>query len=335
MPRLPPPAGIGPTLRRLRESQGLTQEQLGEAADVANATISRIERGRLAPSGALLKKLAGGLGVSVDVVLGSKAPTATAKVRPSLARLVAVVRDLDDAAVDDVTRAVKLMLAAGRRSKRALSRSSATPLGRGVTSEESEDDRVLACRSLFVDQCFDRQEQASPQLVAHRTAQVVLPSSKANPEPLNLGGLAKHAVEPPSPALLVSERALGVAQRDHRLLDGRAGNRDHDLVATLLDQLEREAERIAPVGVVLTDDLERGIAGDGVTETFLDLGHPVGDGDGKGVRILKKIGRESLRARRIRRGHARRTSQPRAWSIAPRMTPAREAAIRTRSHRSC
>jgi hypothetical protein len=50
----------------------------------------------------------------VDVVLGSKAPTATAKVRPSLARLVAVVRDLDDAAV-----AVKLMLAAGRRSKRA------------------------------------------------------------------------------------------------------------------------------------------------------------------------------------------------------------------------
>jgi hypothetical protein len=61
----------------------------------------------------------------------------------------------------------------------------------------------------------------------------------------------------------------------------------------------------------------------------------VGDGDGKGVRILKKIGRESLRARRIRRGHARRTSQPRAWSIAPRMTPAREAAIRTRSHRSC
>jgi transcriptional regulator with XRE-family HTH domain len=119
MPRLPPPAAIGPTLRRLRESRGLTQEQLGEAADIANATISRVERGRLAPSGALLKKLAAGLGVSVDVVLGTKPPPPSAKVRPSVARLVAVVRDLDDAAVDDVARAVKLMLAAGRRSKRA------------------------------------------------------------------------------------------------------------------------------------------------------------------------------------------------------------------------
>jgi transposase len=38
--------------------------------------------------------------------------------RPSEARLLALVRDLDDAQVDDVIRAVKLLLAVGRRSGR-------------------------------------------------------------------------------------------------------------------------------------------------------------------------------------------------------------------------
>jgi transcriptional regulator with XRE-family HTH domain len=84
---------------------------------VADATVSRVERGRLAPSAALAVKLAGALGVKVDELMsGTMKPARKAAMRPSVARLVAVVSDLDDAQVDDITRGLKLLLAAGRRS---------------------------------------------------------------------------------------------------------------------------------------------------------------------------------------------------------------------------
>ena len=44
---------------------GLTQQQLSEAADVRQATISDIERGEIEPTVATLKKLAAALNVEV------------------------------------------------------------------------------------------------------------------------------------------------------------------------------------------------------------------------------------------------------------------------------
>jgi transcriptional regulator with XRE-family HTH domain len=116
MPRHPLTSALAQNLRRFREDAGLTQLQLAEAADVADATISRIERGRLAPSAALLAKLAGALRVSVDDLLGPPREQRKLALRAPIARLVAVVRDLDDGQVDDVTKAVKLLLAVGRRT---------------------------------------------------------------------------------------------------------------------------------------------------------------------------------------------------------------------------
>jgi transcriptional regulator with XRE-family HTH domain len=83
---------------------------------MADATISRVERGRLDPSSTLIAKLAGALRVKADDLLGPVKDTGKPRHRPSVARLVAVVEDLDDGAVDDVTKAVKLLLAVGRRS---------------------------------------------------------------------------------------------------------------------------------------------------------------------------------------------------------------------------
>jgi transcriptional regulator with XRE-family HTH domain len=112
------PKNIGVNVRRFREAAGLTQGQLAERADMADATVSRVERGRLEPSSTLLAKLASGLRVKVDDLLGPMKDSAKTRHRPSVAKLVATVEDLDDAAVDDVTRAIKLLLAAGRRSAR-------------------------------------------------------------------------------------------------------------------------------------------------------------------------------------------------------------------------
>ncbi len=107
---------IGPQLRQLRTAAGLTQLELAERAGVADGTISRLERGRLKePSAQLVEKLAAGLSVGVEALL-KKTAKPTKGLRGSEARLLAQVRDLDDAAVDDVTKAVKLLVAVGRRT---------------------------------------------------------------------------------------------------------------------------------------------------------------------------------------------------------------------------
>ena len=119
MPGTPSPKYFGPNVRRLRIEAGMTQAQLAAAADLADATVSRIERNRLVPSIRLAERIARSLGpdVTVDRLFGPpERREKPAKMRPSVSRLIAVVRGVDDAVVDDITRALKLLLAAGRRS---------------------------------------------------------------------------------------------------------------------------------------------------------------------------------------------------------------------------
>ena len=113
------PKHIGVNVRRLRVAAGLTQLQLAEAAEIVDATVSRIERGRLEPSADLLGRLAGALRVRADDLLGPMKDPGRPTHRPAIARLVAAVDGLDDGQVDDVTRGIRLLLAAGRRSVRS------------------------------------------------------------------------------------------------------------------------------------------------------------------------------------------------------------------------
>ncbi len=114
------PRGVGPRLRQLRIEAGLTQAQLAERAGVADATLSRIERNRLNPSVRLARELARALGAKVDALFDAgERPAKKPALRNSEARLLALVRDLDDAQVDDVAKAVKLLLHVGRRGASA------------------------------------------------------------------------------------------------------------------------------------------------------------------------------------------------------------------------
>lgn len=119
MPRTPAPAPLGSIVRQLRERAGFTQAQLAEKAGMVDATISRIERGRLHPSAIVIGKLAAALNVATDDLIGRRLSLEAPSIRTSVAKLLAVVDGLDDGQVDDVTRAVKLLLEAGRRSSRA------------------------------------------------------------------------------------------------------------------------------------------------------------------------------------------------------------------------
>ena len=55
-------ASLGDRIRRLRESEGMTQEQLAEAAGIGRVTLVRIENGGRSPRYATLTALAKALG---------------------------------------------------------------------------------------------------------------------------------------------------------------------------------------------------------------------------------------------------------------------------------
>jgi hypothetical protein len=116
MPRATVPERLPSVVRALRIRKGLTQSELAQRGGVVDATISRIERGRLHPSTAVIRRLAAALEVSVESLVDGGSPPPESTARPSIARLVAIADALDDAVVDDITRGLKLLLAAGRRS---------------------------------------------------------------------------------------------------------------------------------------------------------------------------------------------------------------------------
>jgi ribosome-binding protein aMBF1 (putative translation factor) len=59
---------IGARLLQERLSAGFTQQQLASASGIAQADISRIERGQANPTAETLQALAGPLGVTLDLV---------------------------------------------------------------------------------------------------------------------------------------------------------------------------------------------------------------------------------------------------------------------------
>ena len=60
-------------LAQVRQSKGLTQEQLSAATGVHRVTIARIETGEVSPKVETLKRLADALGVLVDDLIDRKA----------------------------------------------------------------------------------------------------------------------------------------------------------------------------------------------------------------------------------------------------------------------
>lgn len=64
--------GFGPRLARLRQSRGLTQEELGERVGLSNRMIAYYERDEAEPPGPQLPALAQALRVTTDELLGVK-----------------------------------------------------------------------------------------------------------------------------------------------------------------------------------------------------------------------------------------------------------------------
>lgn len=61
------PASPGEALSRARLQAGITQNQLSDATGITQAAISRIERGLVTPSVSALRRLAQGLGMTLNI----------------------------------------------------------------------------------------------------------------------------------------------------------------------------------------------------------------------------------------------------------------------------
>ena len=59
-------------IKDLRQTQGLTQEELGKKLNVQKAAISKYEKGIVIPKGDVLKRLSAIFNVSTDYILGNE-----------------------------------------------------------------------------------------------------------------------------------------------------------------------------------------------------------------------------------------------------------------------
>lgn len=58
--------GWGKRVKRTREERGISQRKLADLCDIDPSTVSRLERGTLAPRDDLKWRVAGALGVTVE-----------------------------------------------------------------------------------------------------------------------------------------------------------------------------------------------------------------------------------------------------------------------------
>jgi transcriptional regulator with XRE-family HTH domain len=118
MPRRPPEPHVGLRVRQLRLATGLTQAELAERVEAAPETISRVERGKLAPSADLVERIASALGVKTDDVLSRTPVKRKIENRLAIQRVVALLEPLTDADVDAVRGAITALLRVGSRVAR-------------------------------------------------------------------------------------------------------------------------------------------------------------------------------------------------------------------------
>lgn len=112
--------GFGPRLARLRQSRGLTEEELGDRVGLSNRMIAYYEREDAEPPGPQLPALAQALRVSTDELLGVKRlPEAVGPKTARLLKRLQQVEALPPADQRAVLKVVDALLATHGRAKAA------------------------------------------------------------------------------------------------------------------------------------------------------------------------------------------------------------------------
>jgi len=108
MSSLSVPKLVGARIKTLRTSAGLTQAQVSEASGIAVETVSRLESGQNMTIG-VAARIADALGAPLAALFEGREPPARA-LSPAEARVVALLRTLDERSKNDLYRALRLMV---------------------------------------------------------------------------------------------------------------------------------------------------------------------------------------------------------------------------------
>ena len=102
---------LGLKVRALRESSGMTQEDLASACDVSWRTISNLERGMVVPDLLMIYRISQQFNVSIDDMLNNKVDTSKSLSRLEKENaLVENIRLLDDNLLNYVDEQLQLLL---------------------------------------------------------------------------------------------------------------------------------------------------------------------------------------------------------------------------------
>lgn len=106
---------LGLKLRELRDARDLRQNEVAEAIGIATESCGRLERGKSFPSLPTLVRVARYYEISTDELLShARRNPPVFALSPEVARLVAIVRDVDRSTLRRITAAVKLMVAGAK-----------------------------------------------------------------------------------------------------------------------------------------------------------------------------------------------------------------------------
>lgn len=71
MTKLPTPPALGKNLLKCRKQQGITLDELSRRSGVSKAMLSQVEKDKVNPTVAVVWKIAHGLGISLEELLGN------------------------------------------------------------------------------------------------------------------------------------------------------------------------------------------------------------------------------------------------------------------------
>lgn len=110
---------VGTRLRKIRKSQGLTQERLAELTDRSVDAVSALERGRALPSFETLEKLAEALSVPIHYFFVDVEEDSSERAE-LLARLLVTARSLNDEGLQLVVELAEVIARPTKRPHRKL-----------------------------------------------------------------------------------------------------------------------------------------------------------------------------------------------------------------------
>ncbi len=100
---------LGKSIKSLRKQNGMSQETLGEMANICPKHLGEIERGDSNPSVTVIRKIANALNREASDILNVNSKTLSEK-EYYLKKICALLRDKDVAALHNVFQAMELLM---------------------------------------------------------------------------------------------------------------------------------------------------------------------------------------------------------------------------------